>query len=132
MAKAKGNETQMDAWDNGEYGLEEAFVKVTNAAEALEVDGALDLKMISIRLQKDLIEKIKVVAKYHGIGYQSLIRNLLNKFVRSELMQIALELQNKEKIEAKVKDHPLFGTAQRSENRVLNELEEIRSSRLKS
>ena len=98
MAKAKSNKIQTDAWDSGEYGLEEAFVKVTDAAEAAEVDGALDLKMISIRLQNDLIEKLKLIAKFHGIGYQSLIRNLLHKFVRSELLQISMQLQNSEEI----------------------------------
>ena len=64
MAKAKSNKIQSDAWDGGEYGLEEAFVKVTDAAEAAKVDGALDLKMISIRLQNDLIEKLKRFKKY--------------------------------------------------------------------
>ena len=98
MAKEKSNKIQTDAWDSGEYGLEEAFVKVTDAAEAAEVDGALDLKMISIRLQNDLIEKLKLIAKFHGIGYQSLIRNLLHKFVRSELLQISMQLQNSEEI----------------------------------
>ena len=98
MAKAKSNKIQTDAWDSGEYGLEEAFVKVTDAAEAAEVDGALDLKMISIRLQNDLIEKLKLIAKFHGIGYQSLIRNHLHKFVRSELLQISMQLQNSEEI----------------------------------
>ena len=93
MAKAKDSETPTDAWENGEYGLDEAFIKVTDAAEAAEVDGALDLKMISIRLQNDLINKLKLIAKYHGIGYQSLIRNHLHKFVRNELLQISKELQ---------------------------------------
>ena len=103
MAKTKDSETPIDAWENGEYGLDEAFIKVTDAAEAAEIDGALELKMISIRLQNDLINKLKLIAKYHGIGYQSLIRNHLHKFVRSELLQIATELQNSEQIEKLVK-----------------------------
>ena len=99
MAKAKSSKTQNDAWESGEYGVEEAFVKVTEAAEAAEIDGALELKMISIRLQNDLIDKLKLIAKYHGIGYQSLIRNQLHRFVRSELTQMATELKNSENIE---------------------------------
>ena len=74
MAKTKDSKSDLDAWENGEFGLDEAFIKVTDAAEAAEVDGALNLKMISIRLQSDLIKKLKVIAKYHGIGYQPLIR----------------------------------------------------------
>jgi predicted DNA binding CopG/RHH family protein len=103
MTKAKDIKAPTDAWENGEYGLDEAFIKVTNAAEAAEVDGALDLKMISIRLQNDLIKKLKLIAKYHGIGYQSLIRNHLHKFVRNELLRIATELRNSEQIEKLVK-----------------------------
>ena len=40
MAKAKGKKAQTDAWESGEYGLDEAFIKVTDAAEDAEVDGA--------------------------------------------------------------------------------------------
>lgn len=103
MAKAKDSKTPTDPWENGEYGLDEAFIKVTDAAEEAEIDGALELKMISIRLQNDLLNKLKLIAKYHGIGYQSLVRNHLHKFVRSELLRIATELQNSERIEKLVK-----------------------------
>ena len=117
MAKAKARKTQTDAWENGEFGLDEAFVKVTNAAEAAEVDGALDLKMISIRLQNDLIKKLKLIAKYHGIGYQSLIRNLLHKFVRSELLQIAKEIQNSAQIEKLAKTASIHDVISRKAKR---------------
>jgi len=99
MAKVKDSKLHIDAWESGEFGLDEAFIKVTDAAEAAEVDGALDLKMISIRLQNDLIKKLKLIAKYHGIGYQPLIRDLLQRFVRSELVHIAAELKESENIE---------------------------------
>ena len=99
MVKLKGTKSPDDAWENGEFGLEEAFIKVTDAVEAAEVDDALDLKMISIRLQNDLIKKLKLIGKYHGIGYQPLIRDLLQRFARNELIQIAMELENSEQIE---------------------------------
>ena len=119
--KEKSSKTPTDAWENGEYGLDEAFIKVTDAAEAAEVDGALELKMISIRLQNDLINKLKLIAKYHGIGYQSLIRNHLHKFVRSELLQIATELQNSEQIEKLVKTAAIHD--------VISPIEELESLR---
>jgi len=99
MTKTKDKNMQTDPWENGKFGLDEAYIKVTEAAEAAAVDGALDLKMISIRLQKDLIKKLKLIAKYHGIGYQLLIRDLLQRFARNELMQIAMELDNSDKLE---------------------------------
>ena len=99
MAKLKDSKTPNDAWESGEFGLEEAYIKVTNAAEAAVIDDALDLKMISIRLQNDLIKKLKLIARYHGIGYQPLIRDLLQRFARSELIQIATELKSSEQLE---------------------------------
>jgi len=144
MVKIKRKKTQIDAWESGEYGLDEAFIKVTDAAEAAEVDGALDLKMISIRLQNDLIKKLKLIAKYHGIGYQSLIRTLLQRFTRGELMQIAMELEEIEKIEqtleaedsrpkeksgARVKDYAFFGMSKNPERTLPDELENLRKPR---
>ena len=116
ITKAKDSDMQIDAWESGEYGLEEAYIKVTDAAEAAEVDGALNLKMISIRLQNDLINKLKLIAKYHGIGYQSLIRNQLHKFVRSELIHIATELQKSEEIEERTKTSTLLDLKSSLEN----------------
>ena len=96
----KSRKSHTDHWESGEFGMEEAFVKVTGAAEAAKIDGALELKMISIRLQNDLINKLKLIAKHNGVGYQSLIRSQLNHFARNEIMQIAADLKNSEQIES--------------------------------
>lgn len=48
----------------------------------------LGLQPISIRLQKDLIENLKMIATTNGIGYQTLIKQILNRFVRSELRML--------------------------------------------
>ncbi|HET7268314.1 MAG TPA: hypothetical protein VFJ15_09405 [Oleiagrimonas sp.] len=56
-----------------------------------ETDEALELQMISIRLQKALIEDLKAIAKYHRIGYQPMVRDLLNRFVRSEKRTLLLD-----------------------------------------
>ncbi len=96
--KAK-TRVKKDPWESGEYGLDENFVKVADAAVSASLDESLELKMISIRLQSDLIKKLKLIAKFHGIGYQPLIRDLLQRFARSELRQIAGELADSEKAE---------------------------------
>ena len=100
MTAEKGKEKQIETRGSGDFGFDEAFVKVTDAVEAAKIDDALGLKMISIRLQNDLINKLKLVANYHGIGYQLLIRNQLHKYIRSELLQIVKELENNEKIDS--------------------------------
>ena len=40
--------------------------------------------MISIRLQKSLIEDFKLLADLHGLGYQPLMRQILTRFADSE------------------------------------------------
>ena len=56
--------------------------------EAAEVQQALNLQMVSMRLQPQLIKNQKSIADYYGIGYQPMIRDLLNRFARSESRQI--------------------------------------------
>lgn len=96
------------AWDDGSLGRDEAFVKKVKLDEAQEhaLDDALELQMISIRLQKSLIEELKLIAQLNGgIGYQPLIRQVLKRFVHAELKKIAkdkaLQLQQqKEQLRA--------------------------------
>jgi hypothetical protein len=90
-------------WESGQLGMSEEHVRVATPEEMAEVDGALDLQPISIRLQKGLLEALKVIAKHHGIGYQPMIRDLLNRFAISESKQIyqkLLEEANKKENEA--------------------------------
>ena len=75
-------------WDSGKLGEDEAHVVVSSAEEQKAVDDALGLQMISIRLQKTLLRDLKTIADHHGIGYQPMIRDLLNRFARSELKQL--------------------------------------------
>lgn len=72
-------------WEDGELGRDEAHVRVADDGETAQVDEALELQMISIRLQKGLLDALKEIAGHHGIGYQPMIRDLLNRFARSEI-----------------------------------------------
>ena len=56
------------AWDDGKLGLsEEHAVTAPEELEAM-VDESLRLQMISIRMQKDLIEDLKLIAGKEGLG----------------------------------------------------------------
>jgi hypothetical protein len=55
------------------------------------IDEALALQLISIRLQKSLIEDFKFIATLNGIGYQPLMRQILKRFVDSEKKRILRE-----------------------------------------
>ena len=89
MAKdVKKIETSDDAWDTGELGRDEEFAKVSKAITQSKVDKAIGLKPISIRLQESMIEDLKVIAEIHGLGYQPLMRQILNRFIDCEKKRI--------------------------------------------
>ena len=77
-----------EAWDSGELGAnaEHAMVAPSEFEEA--VDASLGLKSISIRLPVQLIEAYKLIAVHHGIGYQPLMRDILQRFVPEGLKVI--------------------------------------------
>lgn len=60
---------------------DEIVEKLSSDKEA-SIDAALGLQAISIRLQKDIITKLKVFAKNEGLGYQPFIRQILTRYVR--------------------------------------------------
>ena len=91
-------QSKKPAWEDLDQDLE----KNSSAAPAEELaalDDALDLQLVSIRLQKQLISDLKAIAEYHKIGYQPLVRDLLNRFVTSEkrrIVEAVLDAKRKE------------------------------------
>lgn len=87
-----------DNWDNGELGRSFEHAERVEGA-SLDLDEALELQLISIRLQKSLIHQLKRIADHHDIGYQPMIRDLLNRFARSEITHILRkQLKDVEKV----------------------------------
>ena len=80
-----------NAWDSGELGREEEFVKVATDDIEAEIDESLGLQLISIRLQKSLIDDFKAIAQINGIGYQPLMRQILQRFADGEKKRILRE-----------------------------------------
>ena len=79
-----------ESWESGRLGLEKSTAKVVTRDEAAAVDHAAGLNMhpISIRLPVDLICQMKEIAEYHGIGYQPLIRDVIQRWAVNELSAI--------------------------------------------
>lgn len=77
-------------WEDGRLGESEAHARLMPEAAAA-LDDAMELQLISIRLQKSLIDNLKTIAAHHGIGYQPMIRDLLNRFAVCEMKQIISE-----------------------------------------
>lgn len=83
-------ESTTENWENGALGADEEFATKSPLTGA-EVDEALAMQMISIRLDKPLIEMLKGIASVNGIGYQPLIRKVLHRFADAEAKKLALE-----------------------------------------
>lgn len=92
-------ESSAQAWDLRTLGASDAHVAVADASHAQALDKALELQSISIRLPKQLIEQYKLIAHFHGVGYQPLMRDILTRFVPNALQEI-MQAQMKQAIEA--------------------------------
>jgi predicted DNA binding CopG/RHH family protein len=79
-----------DAWDTGEMGRDENHVRAAKMTPDIqaEIDDAMELQMISIRLPKSLIEDFKFLGEVNGIRYQTLIRQSLVRFAEGEKKHI--------------------------------------------
>jgi predicted DNA binding CopG/RHH family protein len=88
------NET-WEEWDNGTFGQSEEHVRVSSVDQNL-IDESLSLQSISIRMPKDLLEDLKLIAGIHGVGYQPLIKQLLQRFVTCELKQMLRDKADRE------------------------------------
>lgn len=95
-----------EAWDEGTLGRDEQFVGVADASHEAALDEALGLQSISIRLPKQLISQYKLIAQYHNVGYQPLMRDVMARFVPNALKEI-LEAEQKKAV-AVAKEEPLI------------------------
>ncbi|MBC8951958.1 hypothetical protein [Xenorhabdus sp. PB62.4] len=84
-----------EAWDSRELGCSEAHVKVSEDITEELINEELELQPISIRLNKSLIEDLKLIAELNGLGYQPLIRQVLNRFADCEKKRILKEFHRK-------------------------------------
>jgi len=73
-----------DKWDSRELGADAAHAKPTTVAEEQEMDDAMGLQVISVRLSKQLIAQLKLLASEKGLGYQPYLRMVLMEHVRAE------------------------------------------------
>ena len=100
-------EDTVEAWEDGSLGRDEAFVKVSTGVNENAINESVGLQLISIRLQKSLIEDLKLIAELNGIGYQPLIRQILKRFANSEKKIILREFAHQMSATAKEEEnHP--------------------------
>lgn len=83
-----------ESWDSRALGADEQYVGVADESHEAALQDALELQAISIRLPKDMIRNYKLIADFHGVGYQPLMRDVLYRFIKPALKEI-LEAQLK-------------------------------------
>jgi predicted DNA binding CopG/RHH family protein len=87
-----------EAWESGALGASEQHIRrVEDLTVESAIDEALELQMISIRLQKSLIEDLKAIASIRGLGYQPLMKQILSRFVECEKKVILREFEIQER-----------------------------------
>lgn len=81
----------INKWENGELGNSEKYAKASNFTVS-DLQKSIELQAISLRINKDLLSDLKDLAKFHGIGYQPLMKQILRRFVDAEKRRLANEL----------------------------------------
>lgn len=104
-------ESNAEPWESRGLGASIEHVEVAGKEHELALDRALELQSISIRLPRQLIDQYKLIAHFHGVGYQPLMRDILARFVPGALQ----EIMHAQMIQAKAATAaPLVGVAKRA------------------
>lgn len=77
-----------EAWESGALGTDAAHASAAPAELEAAIDASLGMQSISIRLPKQLIDAYKLIATHHGLGYQPLMRDILQRFVPEGLKEV--------------------------------------------
>jgi hypothetical protein len=80
-----------EAWDDRTLGAQEEYAAAADVSHEVNLDDALGLQSIAIRLPKEMIKQYKLIAHFHGVGYQPLMRDVLARFVPGALKEILEE-----------------------------------------
>lgn len=84
-----------EAWESGLLGESEEHAVVAPMELSDQLDRALGLQSISIRLPKDLIDAYKLVAAHHRVGYQPLMRDMLQRKLPELMKEVLQHHENK-------------------------------------
>ena len=79
-----------DKWGSRELGADEAFVDTYKSKKVKKIlDNANKGKtqLISIRMPVALVEDLKLIGESENLGYQTLVKNVLQRFVDAENRQ---------------------------------------------
>lgn len=103
----------VDKWESREWGAEEEYAEYSPMPKALKnllnkgnkENAAGKMQLISIRLPESLINDLKNIGKVEGLGYQTLTREVLRRFVEAENRKnLNKALAENRKLEEKIRE----------------------------
>ncbi len=106
MSKKSSISGTAQAWESGALGRSDQHAKKAPAEMERQIDEALGLQAISIRLPKATIDTYKQLAEMHGVGYQPLMRDAICRWAESELKMLLIGAVESQRSSAKKKSAP--------------------------
>lgn len=101
------DESMTEQWESGELGRDAAHVRRVSPEVEAEVDLATAMKLVTIRLPVPMIDALKAIGQFHGIGYQPMVRDLLGRFIASEVPMILSQMHRQAAESASEKTAPV-------------------------
>lgn len=102
MKQVEKIEGTVEAWEDGTLGTTDEFVRPAPREMEAAIDAALGMQAISIRLPKQLVDAYRLIAAHHGLGYQPLMRDILQRWVKEGLKEV-FDHQSKKADEANIR-----------------------------
>ena len=84
-----------EPWESGALGRDAAHARRVPVDVEQAVDSALAMKLVTMRLPVPMIEALKMIAEHYGIGYQPMVRDLLGRFIASEIPMILSQINDR-------------------------------------
>lgn len=107
-------ESTDEAWESRKLGADEEFVESVTLDDLI-IEEAVGLQAISIRLPKNLLEDLKLIASLNGLGYQPLMKQVLKRFVDGEKKRILRKEVTRQRKE--LEDEKMLSEVQATENK---------------
>ncbi|WP_256079099.1 CopG family antitoxin [Massilia sp. YIM B04103] len=73
------------SWESGQLGRDLQHAVPSTPELRAQIDNALDMQLVSLRLPNELVEKLLQIAHMRGMNYQPLIRHVLTEFADTTL-----------------------------------------------
>ncbi|RYE40785.1 MAG: hypothetical protein EOP24_39455 [Hyphomicrobiales bacterium] len=85
MTKIAGTD---EAWEGRQLGASADHAEVASAEHLQALNDALGMQSISIRMPREMIDAYKLIGAHHGVGYQPLMRDILQRFIPEGLKEV--------------------------------------------